>query len=240
MSNLLKKAWNQAKTVEPSVGNRFPEGKDIKCQLFQMKMKPKQDNPENIDVSLSYRTLDDTDKGIKAGAVHTQVYQCYDRTFGQYEFKGQEDVNRLMLALKAAGFQMDDETGPEEVQELIREEEVLVSVYAKANKKGYINVYVNKAIQVETTQGTADEDLTELDNDDLDEEGLDEEDFDEELELEVGMIVTAKPPRARVVREYKIITLDEDNNTANLKEMKSGSMVDDCPLEKILKAVTDA
>ena len=67
MSNLLKKAWNQAKTVEPSVGNRFPEGKDIKCQLISLKMKPKQDNPENIDVSLSYRTLADTDKELRLG-----------------------------------------------------------------------------------------------------------------------------------------------------------------------------
>ena len=69
---------------------------------------------------------------------------------------------------------------------------------------------------------------------------LDEEDFDEELELEVGMIVTAKPPRHRAVKEYKIITIDEENETANLREMKSGNMVDDCPVDRILKAVADA
>lgn len=238
MSNLLKKAWNQAKTVEPSVGNRFPEGKDIKCQLISLKMKPKQDNPENIDVSLSYRTLEDKDKGIKAGAVHTQVYQCYDRTFGQYEFKGQEDVNRLMVALKSAGFQMDDDTEIEEVQEMIREEEILLSVYSKANKKGYINVYVNKAIENKVAEEVVEEDET-TDSAAFDDD-LDEEDFDEELELEVGMIVTAKPPRHRAVKEYKIITIDEENETANLREMKSGNMVDDCPVDRILKAVADA
>ena len=138
---------------------------------------------------------------------------------------------------------MDDDTEIEEVQEMIREEEILLSVYSKANKKGYINVYVNKAIENKVVEEVVEKNETTDSaafDDDLDNDDLDEEEFDEELELEVGMIVTAQPPRHRRVKEYKIITLDEENNTANLKEMKSGSMVDDCPFEKILKAVIDA
>lgn len=226
MSNLLKKAWNQAKSE--AAPKTFPEGKDIPCRIVALKMKSQEGNKENIDISLQFKTLD---KGI----THFQNYQCYDRTFGEYEFKGQEDVNRLMLALKASGFEMEADTSIEEVQETLREEEVNVLVTSKANKKGYITVYVNRPMPgvAAAPKVEAEEDLDELDSDDEDLE----EDFDEELELEVGMIVTAKPPRHRTVKEYKIVMLNEETETASLKEMKSGDVVDSVPLDKILKAV---